>query len=119
MVFVISVILVISPVSRVDFPVVLLLLRGPLATRFKKSSSGFGNLNACVSYRERIDHHLELLHGDLPHGLDVTDSVVEGVDDLDVLDVRDNIPGVTKMFHVVSEALIMLLPDGLESLSNR
>jgi hypothetical protein len=44
---------------------------------------------------------------------------VEGVDDLDVLDVRDSIPGVAEIFHVVSEALIMLLPNGLESLSSR
>jgi hypothetical protein len=40
---------------------------------------------------------------------------MEGVDDLDVLDVRDNVPGIAEMFHVVSDALIMLLLDGLES----
>jgi hypothetical protein len=44
---------------------------------------------------------------------------MEGVDDLDILDVRDSIPGVAEMFHIVPEALIMLLPDGLESLSSR
>jgi hypothetical protein len=40
-VFVVSAILAISSVSRVDFPVVLLLLRGPLAMRLKKSSPSF------------------------------------------------------------------------------
>jgi hypothetical protein len=41
---------------------------------------------------------------------------MEGIDDLDVLDIRDSIPGIAKMFYVVSEALIMLLLDGLQSL---
>jgi hypothetical protein len=45
----VSMILAISSVSRVDFSVVLLLLRGLLATRLKKSSPGFESLNACVS----------------------------------------------------------------------
>jgi hypothetical protein len=45
--------------------------------------------------------------------------VAEGVDDLDVLNVRDNVPSVAETFHVVSKALIMLLPDALESLNSR
>jgi hypothetical protein len=44
---------------------------------------------------------------------------MESIDDLNVLDVRDSISGITETFHVVSEALIMLLLDGLESLSSR
>jgi hypothetical protein len=118
-VFVVSVIFAISPVSCVDFPVVLLLLRGPLAPRLKKSSLGFGSLNACVSDCEQIDHHLGLLQGNLLHILDVADSVVEGIDDLNVLDIRDSVSGIAEIFHVVPEALIMLLPNGLESLSSR
>jgi hypothetical protein len=55
----------------------------------------------------------------LLHIIDVTDSVVEDVDDLDVLDIRDSVPSIAKIFHVVSEALVMLLPDSLESLSSR
>jgi hypothetical protein len=74
-VFVISVILVISLASHVDFPVVLLLLCGPLALRLKNSSLGFESLNAYVSNCERINHCSGLLHGDLLHSLDVTDSV--------------------------------------------
>jgi hypothetical protein len=92
----VSTILVISSISHVDFPVVLLLLCGPLATRLKKWSLYFRILNACVSDCEQIDHYLGLLHGDLLHSLDVVDSVAEGVDDLDVLDIRDNIPGVAE-----------------------
>jgi hypothetical protein len=111
-IYAIFVVLAISSVSRVDFPVVLFLLCGPLAMRLKKSSLCFGSLNACVSDRKQINHRLGLLHGNLIHGLDVTDSIMEGVDDLDVLDVRDSIPGIAKMFHVVLEALIMLLLDG-------
>jgi hypothetical protein len=38
---------------------------------------------------------------------------LEGIDDLDVLDIRDGVPRIAEMFHVVSEALIMLLLDGL------
>jgi hypothetical protein len=109
----VSVILAIFPVSRVDFPVVLLLLHSPPATRLKKSRPDFRSLNACVSYCEQISHRLGLLHDDLPHGLDVADSITEGVDDLDVLDVWDSVPGVAEIFHVVLKALIMLLSDGL------
>jgi hypothetical protein len=109
----VSVILAISPVSHVDFPIVLLLLHGPPATRLKKSRPNFRSLNACVSYCEQISHRLGLLHGDLPHGLDVADSIAEGVDDLEVIDVWDSVSGVAEMFHVVPKALIMLLSDGL------
>jgi hypothetical protein len=38
---------------------------------------------------------------------------LEGIDDLDVLDIRDGVPRIAEMFHVVLEALIMLLLDGL------
>jgi hypothetical protein len=84
-----------------------------LATRLKKLSPGFKSLNACVSDREQIDHHFMLLHGNLLHNLDVSDSVVKCVDDLDILDIWDSVPGIAEMIHVVPKALIMLLPDGL------
>jgi hypothetical protein len=119
MIPVISVVFAISPIGHVDLLIVLLLLRGPLAVGLKESSPGLGCLDACVLNCEQIDHHLGFLHGDLLHGLDVADSIAEGVDDLDVMDVRDSVPGVAEMFHIVPEALIMLLPDGLESLSRR
>jgi hypothetical protein len=44
---------------------------------------------------------------------------VKGIDDLDVLDVRDSIPGVAEIFHVVLETFIMLLSDGLQGLCCR
>jgi hypothetical protein len=113
------VILAISPVSHVDFPIILLLLRGPLVTRLKKLCLGFGSLNACVRDHEQIRHCFGLLHDDLLHILDVTDSVMKGVDDLDVLDIRDSIPDIVKIFYVDPEALIMLLPNCLQSLSSR
>jgi hypothetical protein len=94
----ISVILAISPVSCVDFPIVLLLLRGPLTAGLNKSNLG---------------HYLRLLHGYLIHSLDITDPVVKGVDDLNVLDVRDSITGIAEAFHVIPKALIRLLLYGL------
>ncbi len=46
-------------------------------------------------------------------------TVAEGVDDLDVLDIRDSVPSVVEMFHVVPEARIMLLSDGFQGLCCR
>jgi hypothetical protein len=109
----ISAIFVISSVSHVDFSIVPLLLRGPLATRLKKLSLGFESLNAYVGDCEQISHHSWLLHNDLLHSLDVADTVTESISDLNVLDIWDSVPEVAEMFHAVSEALIMLLLDGL------
>jgi hypothetical protein len=47
-IFVISMILAISSVSCVDFPIVLLLLRGPFVAGLKKSSPGVESLNAYI-----------------------------------------------------------------------
>jgi hypothetical protein len=55
----------------------------------------------------------------LLYGLDVADSIMESVDDLDVLDVRDSVSGVTEIFHIVLKVFIMLLPNGLKGLSSR
>jgi hypothetical protein len=44
---------------------------------------------------------------------------MKGIDDLDVLDIRDSIPGIVEMFHIVPEAFIILLPDGLQGFSYR
>jgi hypothetical protein len=114
----VSTILAISSVSHVDFPVILLLLRGPLVTRLKKSSPGFKSLNIYVSDCEQTSHRFGLLHDDILYSLDVTDFIVEDVDDLDILDIQDSVPSIAEIFHVVSEALILLLLDGLQSLSN-
>jgi hypothetical protein len=75
--------------------------------------SGLKGLNVDVSNCKQIGHRFRLFHGDLLHGIDVTDSITEGIDDFDVMDVRDSILGVAEMFHVVPETFIMLLLDGL------
>jgi hypothetical protein len=60
-----------------------------------------------------------LLHGNLLNSLNIADPITEGIDDFDVLDVRDNVPGVVEMFHVVLEAFNMLLLDNLQGLNCR
>jgi hypothetical protein len=60
-----------------------------------------------------------LLHGNLLNSLNIADPITEGIDDFDVLDVRDSVPGVVEMFHVVLEAFIMLLLDNLQGLNCR
>jgi hypothetical protein len=108
----------ISPIGHVDLPVVLFLLRGPIASGFQKSSLGFGSLNAHVCNCEQIGHHLGLLHGYLLHSLDVADPITKGIDDLNVLDVWDSVPSIAKTFHAILEAFIVLLLDGLQGLSS-
>jgi hypothetical protein len=54
-----------------------------------------------------------LVHGDLLDNLNSADHITEGVDDFDVLDVRDSVPGVAEMFYVLLNTFIWLLPDGI------
>jgi hypothetical protein len=44
---------------------------------------------------------------------------MEGIDALDVLDIRDSVPGIAEIFHIVPETHIMLLPNGLQGLCCR
>jgi hypothetical protein len=113
-----AIFMMISSVSCVDLPI-FLVLRGPFAAGLKESSPGLGSLYAHGCDREKIGNSLGLLHGDLLHSLQITDPVVVGVDDLDVLDVWDSIPGIAKMFHVILKTHIILLLDGLQGLSSR
>jgi hypothetical protein len=55
---VVSAILAISSASRADFPVVLLLLHGPLTTRLKKLSLGFGSVTPHVSKPHDYVNHM-------------------------------------------------------------
>jgi hypothetical protein len=87
--------------------------------RLKESSPGLGCLDAYVSDCEQTSHHLRLFHSDLFHGLDIADPIVKSIGDFNVLDVWDSIDGIVEMFHVVTKAFIMLLSDGLQSLSSR
>jgi hypothetical protein len=43
---------------------------------------------------------------------------VEGIDDLNVLDVWDNVLSIAETFYIIPEALIMLLLDGLQCFSH-
>jgi hypothetical protein len=44
---------------------------------------------------------------------------MEGVDDLNVMDVRDGIPDIAETLDIITETLIMLLLDGPEGLGSR
>jgi hypothetical protein len=44
---------------------------------------------------------------------------VEDIDDLDVLYIQGSVSSVAEIFHVVPEALIMLLLDGLHGFCSR
>jgi hypothetical protein len=47
----------VSMIGRVDFPIVLLLLRGPLTMGLKKSSPGLRSLDTYLNDCEQNDHH--------------------------------------------------------------
>jgi hypothetical protein len=108
---------IIAPCS-VDLTIFLLLLR-PLTSAIKESCACLRGIEALIDYGELIDHDLWLLHGDLFYCFEVSDAIAEGDDDLDVLDVQDDVPGVAEMLGVVTETFIMLLLDGLHGLSGR
>jgi hypothetical protein len=116
---VISMIPAVSAIGCVNLLIILLLLRGPLATGLKKPSPGLGSLNAYTSGCKKIGHHFGLLHGDLLNSLDTIHPITKSIDNLNVLDVRDSLPGIAKIFHVVLKTLIMLLLDGLQGFSCR
>jgi hypothetical protein len=110
---VISMIPAVSVIGCVNLLIILLLLRRPLVTGLKKPSPGLGSLNAYTSDCKKIGHHFGLLHGDLLNSLDIIHPITKSIDNLNVLDVRDSLPGIAKIFHVVLKTLIMLLLDGL------
>jgi hypothetical protein len=58
-----------------------------------------------MSDYEQIGHHSRLPPGDLVQCLDVADSIAESIDDLNVLDIWDSVPGIVEIFHIVLEAL--------------
>jgi hypothetical protein len=80
---------------------------------------GLESFYTYISDCEQIDYRIRPLHGNLLNSFDIDYPIVEGIDDLDVLDIRDSIPGITEIFYVVLETLIMLLPDGLQGLCCR
>jgi hypothetical protein len=70
--------------------------------RVQKSSLGFESLYAYIGDREQISHHFGLLHGYLFHNFNIVDAIMEGVNDLDVLDVLDAIFGIVTMLDIIS-----------------
>jgi hypothetical protein len=62
---------------------------------------------------------LVLLHRYLFHGFEIADAISEGINNLDVLDIRDVVSGIAEMFDIIMETLIVLLLDGLEGLGGR
>jgi hypothetical protein len=87
--------------------------------RLQKSSPGFRSLHAYIGDREQINHHFGLLHGYVFNSFNIADAITKGINDLDVLDVRDVISGIAEMLDIIAETLIMLLLDGLEGLGSR
>jgi hypothetical protein len=91
----------------------------PLASRLKKSSPSFGSFYTNIGNREQIGHRFGLLHRYLFHGFETIDAISEGVNNLDVLDVRDVISDIAKIFDTITETLVMLLLNGLAGLGDR
>jgi hypothetical protein len=91
----------------------------PLASRLKKSSPGFRRFYANIGNREQIGHRFRLLHRYLFHGFEIADAISEGINNLNVLDVRDVISGIAEMFDIITKTLVMLLLDGLMGLGGR
>jgi hypothetical protein len=113
-----SAVLLISLFRGVDLPIIPSSWC-PLASRLQKLSPGFGSFYAYISDREQIVHHFELLHCYLFHSFKIADAIMEGVNNLDVLNIQDVISGIAETLDIIMETLIMLLLDGLEGLGGR
>jgi hypothetical protein len=85
--------------------------------RLQKSSLGFGSFYAYISNREQIGHRFGLLHCYLFYNFEITDAIMEGVNN--VLDVRDAVSGIAEMLDIITETLIVLLLDGLDGLGGK
>jgi hypothetical protein len=68
---------------------------------------------------EQIGHRFGLLHCYLFRSFEIADTITEGINNLDVLDVRDVVSGIAEMVDIITETIIMLLLDGLESPGDR
>jgi hypothetical protein len=87
--------------------------------RLQKSSPGFRSFYAYIGNREQISHRFGLLHCYLFHSFEIADAITEGVNNLDVLDVRDVVSSIAETLDIITKTLIMLLLDGLEGLGCR
>jgi hypothetical protein len=85
----------------------------------RETEPGFGSFYANIGNREQIGRHFGLLHRYLFHGFEIADAISEGINNLDVLNVRDVISGIAEKFNIITETLVMLLLDGIEGLGGR
>jgi hypothetical protein len=82
-------------------------------------SPGFRSFYAYIDNCEQIGHRFGLLHCYLFHSFEIADVIMEGINNLDVLDVRDVVSGIAETLDIIIETLIVLLLDGLEGLIGR
>jgi hypothetical protein len=113
-----SIVLLISSFRGVDLSIIHSSW-WPLDSKLEKSSPGFGSFYAYIGNHEKIGHRFELLHRYLFHDFEIADAISEGVNNLDVLEVRDVVSGIAEMFDIITETLVVLLLDGLEGLCGR
>jgi hypothetical protein len=111
-------ILLISSFHGVDLPIIHSSW-WPLALRLQKLSPGFGSFYAYIGNGEQIGYRFRLLYRYLLHDFEIIDAISEGVNNFDVLDIRDAISGIVETLDIITETLIMLLLDGLEGLGGR
>jgi hypothetical protein len=69
--------------------------------------------------REQISHCFGLLYCYFFHSFEIADAITEGVNNLDVLNVRGAVSGIVEMHDIIMESLIVFLLDGLEGLGGR
>jgi hypothetical protein len=67
-------------------------------------SLGIGSFYAYIGNREQIGHHFGLLHRYLFHGFEIADTILEGVNNLDVLDVRDAVSSIVETFDIITDS---------------
>jgi hypothetical protein len=87
--------------------------------RLQKLSLGFGSFYAYIGNGEQIGYRFRLLYRYLLHDFEIIDAILEGVNNFDVLDVRDAISGIVETLDIITYTLIVLLLDGLEGLGGR
>jgi hypothetical protein len=79
----------------------------------------FGSFYAYIGNREQIGHHFGFLHCYLFHSFEIAYAIAKGVNNLDVLNVRDVNSCIAETLDIIIKTLIMLLLDGLEGLGGR
>jgi hypothetical protein len=72
----------------------------------------------CRRLRLPVDQpQFGLLYDNLLDNLDITDPIMKGIYDLNVLNVRDSVPDIAETFHIIPKALIVVMLDGFHGFS--